>query len=64
MVIPEAVLNQKNNKYLHDRLKKLLAENNYRKNELEIIELRNKMMDLTVQVPAYLFYKTIDAKVD
>lgn len=34
-----------------------MAENNYRENKLEIIELRNKMMDLTVQVLADKFYK-------
>lgn len=62
--IPEEILKQEQVEHLHDRLKQLLAGNNYRGNELEIIELRDKMMNLTVQVPAYLFYKTIDAKVD
>ena len=64
MVIPEAILKQEQVEHLHDRLKQFLAGNNYRGNELEIIELRNKMMDLTIQVPAYLFYEEQDAKVD
>lgn len=62
--IPEEILKQEQVEHLHDRLKQLLAGNNYRGNELEIIELRDKMMDLTVQVPAYLFDEVSDAKVD
>lgn len=54
-VIPEEVINQ--NRALIDQLHQLLQTNDYQKNEFTIMDLRNKIMDLTVQVPAYLFYQ-------
>lgn len=52
-VIPEKVATS--NADLVKQLHALLQEHNYKKNQLEIMRLRNKIMDLTVQVPSYLF---------
>lgn len=53
--IPQKIADE--NEALIKRLNELLQSNNYQKNQYEITKLKNKVLNLTVQVPSYLFYQ-------